>query len=79
MWPLARSGALMKIALIGAPGQRFCRQGDGVLWPRHHLCGSEALPVVILEVQMPPNRRFLEQDVTWCARSPISGPALSTS
>ena len=30
----------------------------GVLWPRHYPCGSEAFPVVILEVQMHADRRF---------------------
>ena len=29
-----------------------------MLWPRHHPCGSEAFPVVILEVQMHADRRF---------------------
>ncbi len=31
---------------------------DGVLWPRQHPGGSEQRPVVILEVQMHPDRRF---------------------
>jgi predicted transposase YdaD len=31
---------------------------DGVLWPRQNPGGSEARPVVILEVQMHPDRRF---------------------
>jgi len=31
---------------------------DGVLWPRRHPGGSEALPVVLLEVQMHADRRF---------------------
>ncbi len=31
---------------------------DGVLWPRQRPGGSEALPVVLLEVQMHPDRRF---------------------
>ena len=31
---------------------------DGVLWPRRHPGGSEALPGVLLEVQMHPDRRF---------------------
>ena len=31
---------------------------DGVLWPRHLPGSSEALPVVILEVQMHADRRF---------------------
>jgi len=31
---------------------------DGVLWPRQQPGGSEALPVVLLEVQMHPDRRF---------------------
>ena len=38
---------------------------DGVLWPRQHPGGSEQRPVVILEVQMHADRRFLVQDVTW--------------
>ena len=31
---------------------------DGVLWPRQHPGGSDAYPVVLLEVQMHPDRRF---------------------
>ena len=31
---------------------------DGVLWPRQHPGGSKQRPVVILEVQMHPDRRF---------------------
>ena len=31
---------------------------DGVLWPRQHPGGSDVYPVVLLEVQMHPDRRF---------------------
>jgi hypothetical protein len=36
-----------------------------VHWPRQHPGGSEQRPVVILEVQMHADRRFLVQDVPW--------------
>jgi predicted transposase YdaD len=38
--------------------KKVAHHPDGVLWPRHLPGGSEALPVVILEVQMHPDRRF---------------------
>jgi hypothetical protein len=31
---------------------------DGVIWPRDHPGGSNAMPVVLLEVQMHVDRRF---------------------
>jgi predicted transposase YdaD len=41
--------------------KKVAHHPDGVLWPRHLPGGSEALPVVILEVQMHPDRRFLRR------------------
>ena len=38
--------------------KKVAHHPDGVLWPRQHPGGSEALPVVILEVQMHTDRRF---------------------
>jgi predicted transposase YdaD len=38
--------------------KKVAHHPDGVLWPRQHPGGSTALPVVILEVQMHPDRRF---------------------
>ena len=38
--------------------KKVAHHPDGVLWPRQHPGGSEALPVVILEVQMHADRRF---------------------
>ena len=70
----------------GRPGFRpvalkmVAHHPDGVIWPRDHPGGSNAMPVVLLEVQMHVDRRFhrrlgssqllllrrfLEQDVTW--------------
>ena len=55
---------------------------DGVHWPRQHPGGSEQRPVVILEVQMHADRRFLVQDVTWVdlaalASKPVLDPLLA--
>ena len=38
--------------------KKVAHHPDGVLWPRQHPGGSEALPVVLLEVQMHTDRRF---------------------
>jgi len=38
--------------------KKVAHHPDGVLWPRQHPGGSEALPVVLLEVQMHADRRF---------------------
>jgi hypothetical protein len=38
--------------------KKVAHHPDGVLWPCQHPGGSAALPVVILEVQMHPDRRF---------------------
>ena len=38
--------------------KKVAHHPDGVLWPRQHHGGSEALPVVLLEVQMHADRRF---------------------
>jgi predicted transposase YdaD len=38
--------------------KKVAHHPDGVLWPRQHPGGSEALPVVLLEVQMQADRRF---------------------
>ena len=38
--------------------KKVAHHPDGVLWPRQHPGGSEALPVVILEVQMHADRGF---------------------
>jgi predicted transposase YdaD len=38
--------------------KKVAHHPDGVLWARQHPGGSEALPVVILEVQMHADRRF---------------------
>ncbi len=38
--------------------KKVAHHPDGVLWPRQHPGGSEALPVVILKVQMHTDRRF---------------------
>jgi predicted transposase YdaD len=38
--------------------KKVAHHPDGVLWPRQQPGGSEALPVVLLEVQMHPDRRF---------------------
>jgi hypothetical protein len=38
--------------------KKVANHPDGVLWPRKQPGGSEALPVVLLEVQMHPDRRF---------------------
>jgi predicted transposase YdaD len=38
--------------------KKVAHHPDGVLWPRQHPTGSEALPVVLLEVQMQADRRF---------------------
>ena len=38
--------------------KKVAHHPDGVLWPRHLTGSSEALPVVILEVQMHADRRF---------------------
>jgi hypothetical protein len=44
---------------VSAPAlKKVAHHPDGVLWPRQHPGGSEALPVVILEVQMHTDRRF---------------------
>ncbi len=44
---------------MSAPAlKKVAHHPDGVLWPRQHPGGSEALPVVILEVQMHTDRRF---------------------
>jgi len=38
--------------------KKLAHHPDGVLWPRQHPGGCEALPVVLLEVQMHADRRF---------------------
>jgi predicted transposase YdaD len=38
--------------------KKVAHHPDGVLWPRQHPGGSEALPVVLLEMQMHADRRF---------------------
>jgi len=38
--------------------KKVAHHPDGVLWPRQQPGGSEVLPVVLLEVQMHPDRRF---------------------
>jgi predicted transposase YdaD len=38
--------------------KKVAHHPDGVLWPRQHPGGSDALPVVLLEVQMHADRRF---------------------
>jgi predicted transposase YdaD len=38
--------------------KKVAHHPDGVLWPRQHPGGCEALPVVLLEVQMHADRRF---------------------
>ena len=38
--------------------KKVAHHPDGVLWPRQHPRGSEALPVVLLEVQMHADRSF---------------------
>jgi predicted transposase YdaD len=38
--------------------KKVAHHPDGVLWPRDHPGGSEAAPVVLLEVQMHPDRHF---------------------
>jgi hypothetical protein len=38
--------------------KKVAHHPDGVLWPRQHPGGSEALPVVLLEVPKHPDRRF---------------------
>lgn len=38
--------------------KKVAHHPDGVLWPRQQPGGSEALPVVLLEVQMHADRRF---------------------
>jgi predicted transposase YdaD len=38
--------------------KKVAHHPDGVLWPRQHPGGNEALPVVLLEVQMHSDRRF---------------------
>jgi hypothetical protein len=38
--------------------KKVAHHPDGVLWPRQHTGGSEALPVVLLEVPKHPDRRF---------------------
>ena len=38
--------------------KKVAHHPDGVLWPRQHPGGSEALPVVLLEVQMHADRSF---------------------
>ena len=44
---------------MSIPGlKKVAHHPDGVLWPRQHPGGSEALPVVLLEVPKHPDRRF---------------------
>ena len=62
------------LQLPGGGPQKVAHHPDGVLWPRQHPGGSEALPVVILEVQI--------CDVTWVdlavlARQPDLDPLLA--
>jgi predicted transposase YdaD len=38
--------------------KKVAHHPDGVLWPRQHPGGSDEYPVVLLEVQMHPDRRF---------------------
>jgi hypothetical protein len=52
--------------------KKVAHHPDGVLWPRHHSGGSAALPVVLLEVQMHSDRRFLKHDVTWVDLSALA-------
>ena len=52
--------------------KKVAHHPDGVLWPRQHSGGSAALPVVLLEVQMHSDRRFLKHDVTWVDLSALA-------
>jgi hypothetical protein len=52
--------------------KKVAHHPDGVLWPRNLPGSSEALPVVILEVQMHSDRRFHRRLAACLASSPLA-------
>ena len=54
--------------------KKVAHHPDGVLWPRHPSGCGAALPVVILEVRMHPDRRFQKHNVFKAFAPPSSWP-----